>query len=98
MEPESTPKTPSKYILSNNWEQKVIERARDILPKMDMCQCEKCFMDVCALVLNKLTPHYVTTEKGALMMKLPESSRTQEHELTVLISNSAKMVRDKPMH
>jgi len=88
----------TKYTLSNYWEAKVIERARVIISQMDMCQCEKCFFDICALVLNKLPPQYTTTDKGALMMKVPASSAKAELELTILISRSAKMVRDKPMH
>ncbi|MCL1848807.1 MAG: late competence development ComFB family protein [Clostridiales bacterium] len=75
-----------------------MERTKTIISKMDMCQCDKCFFDVCALVLNKLPPQYVTTEKGNLMMKVPATSAKMELELTILISRSAKMVRDKPMH
>ena len=87
-----------KFGLTNFWESKVVERTKAIVEKMDMCQCEKCFYDVCALVLNKLPPQYVTTEKGNLMMKVPATSAKMELELTILISRSAKMVRDKPMH
>ena len=87
-----------EYSLSNFWESKVMERTKTIISKMDMCQCDKCFFDVCALVLNKLPPQYVTTEKGNLMMKVPATSAKMELELTILISRSAKMVRDKPMH
>jgi len=87
-----------KFALSNYWEARVMERAKVIVSQMDMCQCEKCFFDVCALVLNKLPPQYTTTDKGNLMIKVPATSAKAELELTILISRSAKMVRDRPMH
>ena len=87
-----------KFILRNYWEDKVVERTREIVSKMDVCQCEKCFLDICALVLNKLPPQYVTTERGNLMRKVPAASSKMETELTVLISQSIKMVNEKPMH
>ena len=87
-----------EYILRNYWEDKVVERAKAMMEKMDMCTCEKCLYDVSALALNKLPPQYVTTHKGNLMMKIPATTAKMELELTVLISRSAKMVKDKPMH
>ena len=87
-----------KYILRNYWEDKVMEKVRSIVGKMDMCQCDKCFIDICALVLNKLPPQYMTTEKGNLMLKVPGTTAKTELELTVLISRCAKMVQDRPKH
>ena len=98
MESKPTSNQNEQYMLANYWESRVMERAKTIVSKMDMCQCEKCFFDVCALVLNKLPPQYVTTHKGNLMIKVPNTSAKSELELTILISRSAKMVRDKPMH
>ena len=93
---ETTPK--EEFILRNYWEDKVVERARTMIGKMEMCTCDKCLFDVAALVLNKLPPQYVTTHKGSLMMQIPATTAKMELELTVLLSRSAKMVKDKPMH
>ena len=86
------------YTFHNSLEEIVIEKTRAIVSKMDMCKCEKCFFDVCALVLNQLTPRYVTTPKGTLMAKLPSMSQKKDLELAILITKCAKMVQDKPMH
>ena len=86
------------FILRNYWEDKVVERAKSMIEKMDMCTCDKCLYDVSALVLNKLPPQYVTTHKGNLMMQIPATTAKMELELTVLVSRSAKMVKEKPMH
>ena len=98
MDAKATNAHQDKYVLRNYWEDRVIERTRDIVSKLDMCQCEKCFLDICALVLNKLPPQYVTTDRGNLMMKVPSLNTTAELELTVLVSRCAKMVSEKPMH
>lgn len=87
------------YTFHNSLEEVVEEKVRAILSKMDnMCHCEKCFFDICALVLNQLTPKYTTTPKGTLMAKLPTLSAKKELELTVLITKTAKMVQESPMH
>jgi len=86
------------YFLKNYWESKVMERTKDITSKMNVCHCDKCYYDICALVLNKLPPKYVTTRKGDLMMKVPATSAKNELELTILITQFAKMVSEKPMH
>jgi len=93
-----TPKPESAFFLRNYWEAKVMERTKSIISKMDICQCEKCYFDICALVLNKLPPQYVTTRKGDLMMKVPAGTAKSELELTILITKYAKMVSEKPMH
>ena len=86
------------YSFHNSVEEIVEEKTRSIVSKMDMCQCEKCFFDICAMVLNQLPPKYVTTQKGNLMARLPTMSNKKELELAVLITKCAKMVQEKPMH
>ena len=87
-----------KVILVNAYDELVKTNVRTLISKMDMCQCEKCYLDVCALVLNQLPPKYVTTPKGTLMAKLPSMSNKKEAELTIMITQCAKMVQGKPMH
>ena len=98
MESKDTVVQQGKYVLRNYWEDAIMERTRSIVAKLDMCQCDKCFLDVCALALNKLNPQYVTTDRGSLMMKVPTANAKTELELTILISRCAKMVSERPMH
>ncbi len=37
---------------------------------MDMCCCEVCYLNACAIALNSLKQLYVTTYKGALLSKI----------------------------
>ncbi|MCL1805100.1 MAG: late competence development ComFB family protein [Clostridiales bacterium] len=87
-----------KMSLHNSMEEIVFEKTKSIISKMNMCQCEKCFWDVCSLVLNQLPPKYVTSTKGKLMAKLPSMSHKKDADLTILITQCAKMVQEKPMH
>ncbi len=59
------------YLLINAYEPVVLETVYDLMQKQEMCRCEKCFKDVCAIVFNKGFVHFVTTQEGRLMAKLP---------------------------
>ena len=98
MEPITAVETKGKMILFNSMEEIILEKTKEITSKMDICHCEKCYYDVCALVLNQTPPKYVTSVKGKLMAKLPSLSNKKELELTILITKIAKMVAEKPMH
>lgn len=96
--PVNEPVHNEKLSIHNSMEELVFEKTKSIVSKMDMCQCEKCYYDVCALVLNQIQPKYVTTAKGNLMAKLPTMSHKKDAELTMLVTQCAKMVQGKPMH
>ena len=87
-----------KYVLHNTMEEYVMDKTKTIVSKMDMCQCEKCYFDICAMVLNKYMPTYVTTTKGSLLSKVPRMDPEKDLTLTVLITQKAKMVMERPMH
>lgn len=44
--------------------------------KTNICQCERCIMDIKAKALNKLPAHYVATDRGYIYGKI-EKMRTQ---------------------
>ena len=58
-----------KYILFNAMEAAVREEVRATMNNANICRCEKCFYDVCALVLNNMPPQYATSREGLLMKK-----------------------------
>ena len=63
--------------LINVTEQIVEKRMQEILPTIDCCKCEKCYLDMMAIALNYLKPQYVNTEKGQLI-KLAENTSIQK--------------------
>ncbi len=86
------------YVLVNITEQLVRKRVRELMPEMKMCQCEKCFLDTCALILNQLPCHYVTTLKGELLTRLDASGLQSNVDLTVYVLQALKKVGEMPHH
>lgn len=86
------------YILVNVTEELVKNRTREMMRSYDICQCNKCFSDICAIVLNKMAPRYVTTEKGSLMSLLSTADIEVQTELTVNILQALMRVKTDPKH
>lgn len=87
-----------QYKIINAYEDVVFESVRDLMNKQDMCTCEKCFKDVCAIVFNKGYVCFVTTPQGQLMAKLPTLNNKKRVELMVAITEAIEMVRRSPKH
>lgn len=88
----------NNYVVINAFEEIVKQNVLMMVEYMDMCSCEKCVSDACALVLNQLSPHYVTTRKGELLSQLPQTMRDQHIDLTVKVVHALHMVKESPRH
>ncbi len=87
------------YVLVNITEQLVRKKVRDTMKDFDMCQCEKCFLDACAIILNQqLDSHYVTTKKGELLTLLDATGYQYKTDLTVSVLQALKAVQKSPQH
>lgn len=87
-----------KYVLINVTEELVKQRVSEIMPTFDICQCEKCFLDVCAIILSNLKCRYVTTLKGTLLTQLSDMQIQYQTDLQVNILNALKTVKESPRH
>ncbi len=92
------PEEHDEYILVNITEQIVKRRVRAAMAEMDMCQCEKCYLDACAIILNKLPPQYVTTKKGKLLSLVNVSTLQSQTTLTVHVLQALTLVKKSPRH
>ena len=92
--------TESKYHLKNTMESIVIEKVTEKFKNTsDACTCEKCFYDICAIVLNSLSPHYTTTAEGELMDKTKVTLNIQIHSrVSIEVLKAIELVKSKPMH
>ena len=86
------------YVILNAYEELVKQSVLTMAKYMEMCTCEKCLSDVCALVLNQLPPHYVTTRKGEILTQLPQSVQDKHIDLTVKVVHALHHVKDSPRH
>lgn len=84
--------------LINVTEQIVEKRMQEILPTIDCCKCEKCYLDMMAIALNYLKPQYVNTEKGQLI-KLAENTSIQKTvDIDIACIKAIDIVSRSPQH
>lgn len=96
---DNTPNKINHYSLKNVMEEVIQEKVISIWKDdKNNCHCDKCFNDVCAIVLNKTPPHYVNTQRGALLARIPEMSMERQMALTVDVLRAVKLVGEKPQH
>ena len=87
------------YQLINAFESLVKDAVRvQVKKEPGMCQCEKCYMDTCAIVLNSGFTHYVTTAQGTLLVTLPDIIKNREIDLLVAVISAIKKVKEHPNH
>lgn len=90
--------TKKEYVLINIAEELVRNKVKELMPGYDMCQCEKCYLDVCALVLNQTEGRYYTTEKGKILQLLEATDYQFKTDLVVMILQAMKFVKENPKH
>ena len=84
--------------LRNHMEEVVFNQMKSVLNGVDVCKCEKCSMDIAAIVLNELPAKYVVTDKGVLFSKIDALQSQFEIGVTAAIVRAAQIVQKKPMH
>ncbi|MCL2837421.1 MAG: late competence development ComFB family protein [Defluviitaleaceae bacterium] len=87
------------YTVINIYEELVKQSVISMAEYMEMCKCGKCISDVCALVLNQLTPHYVTTRKGEILSRLSANFEPDNQaNITVKVVQALHLVNESPRH
>ena len=87
-----------ELILTNIIEEMVKQTVDSILPTMDMCNCEICKLNACALALNALPPHYVTSTKGGILARVSMELRVYQIQVLVETTKALMMVKKHPLH
>jgi len=87
-----------RYVY-NIMEGEVMEEVKSLMSKItDMCKCEICVCNICAIALNKLKPFYVTTQKGELFARAGQANMTEKTEIKIEVVRAIEVVRNKKMH
>jgi len=66
--------------------------------KEDICQCESCYLDVLAIMLNNLPPKYVVTDQGALYAQMNEFDPQNRIDFMTVMTKAVKTVKNSPRH
>ena len=90
----------TKYLFKNIIEDEVItEVAEKIKLIPDVCKCEKCFCDICAIVLNNIPPQYTTSEQGDLIGKANSLMNFEmRSRIAIEIFKAIELVSNNPRH
>ena len=84
--------------LANAMEGIVFSYLDSMLEKAEVCDCEQCRLDVAALTLNSLKPHYVVTAKGALFARITQMSNQSQLDVMAAIMQAVNTVKENPRH
>lgn len=88
------------YKLKNYTEVLISNMMQSILANYDdICKCEKCILDMKALALNSLPPHYIVTEEGEIFSKIELTLNNQEViNITASLTEAIEKVSKNPKH
>lgn len=68
-----------------------------LLPDVDgFCGCAVCRDDVMVYALNRLTPHYVTERRGAVLQHLEMQKDQESADIAVALLAGFRIVKSKP--
>ena len=91
-------KRPEKFQLVNAYDEIVRMSVQEVMGNMDMCKCERCFLDACAIVFNRGYSYFVNTREGELLKKIPDMNTGNRVQLMVQVMQALKLVSDFPHH
>ncbi len=87
------------YKLINQWEPIVYELLQEYMKSDEMeCCCERCQVDIMALVLNKMPPRYTVSLRGEILTSVESCTAAKKAEILIEIMTAAKIVGASPSH
>lgn len=85
--------------LKNYMENAVSDALQHVLATMpQICQCERCRLDIMALALNRLPPKYTITHSGEVFTKLKMWDAGNQAKILAEVTKAAMQVGSKPSH
>lgn len=84
--------------IRNYMEEVVFNVMKEILEDLNVCNCEKCILDIAAIALNDLPSKYVVTQKGELYTKVNNLKQQFEIDVISAITKAAILVKRNPRH
>lgn len=84
--------------IKNIMEDIVFNLMDGVLGDINICRCEKCLLDIAAIVLNELPSRYIVTEKGEVFSKTDTLRNQFEVDVISAITRAAILVKRRPQH
>lgn len=87
------------YKLVNVMETLVLDTLDEVLrDHRDICGCERCRLDMAAIVLNRMPPSYVVTLEGEIRYRTNALRQQCRVDIFRFIAEAAKIVSRHPHH
>ncbi len=64
----------------------------------EVCRCDRCMLDIQAIALNSLSPHYVVSGQGELLAKAEHMSLQRQIDIQSALSKAIQIVHERPRH
>ncbi|MDL2295129.1 late competence development ComFB family protein [Ruminococcaceae bacterium OttesenSCG-928-D13] len=87
-----------QFKIVNAYDEVVRKTVHEVMSAMDMCKCEKCYLDACALVFNNGYTKFVTTSKGALYANLVGMNNSRQIQLKMAAAVALRRIKENPAH
>ena len=86
----------SELVLRNYTEEMVRAYVDQNLPKEDICNCDRCKLDVIAYMMNSLPASYGITHRGYLFDKIKELDMQHRVTISKCYYNAVLAVKERP--
>ena len=103
--PKTTPHGTTKdggcedeFEIVNAYYDIVTYNVRQLMKNMNMCDCEKCYKDACAIVFNTGYTNFVVKPVNAVLTKYTDTNPSEHIKLVVTIAEALKVVQRNPQH
>lgn len=84
--------------LKNTMEEMVLQYVSEHISNTGICECENCRLDITAIMLNKLQPHYVVTDEGVLLARVKQCDFQYKVDIAIAMTEAVEIVKNKPRH
>ena len=79
--------------------QLIVERkAKKYMSLFGVCECSKCFADVCAIALNNLPPKYAVHRSGDVASTVSVCEGRFEASAVAQVTKACRIVMENPQH
>ena len=88
------------HLPFKNYMEDAVERMLDRLAPQhpEICMCDRCRTDMMMIALNNLPPRYVSTRKGAILLRAEGMEVQYEVELMTETMRAMQIVNGQPHH
>lgn len=76
----------------------VWEQLDAIIANQEVCDCNKCRLDIASLALNSLPPRYIVTSAGETYARIKALEYQFKIDIITAITQAIQVVRNNPRH